>query len=181
MNEIYLKNEYFSQALAIERDQTLRYKKELSQLPHQLMVYCRVRNESCDEWTFLVKKLTSKQIFRIIENNRHIKEEFNQALFPLQFLLICLCLCNNILILIMFEKALALFFVSNILCIICLSIHGEFFIRDRPSVYYTLIIALFIVLFTIYLLFKVSDALLMIRHYRLVQENSKNLHQFWFD
>ena len=181
IKDIYSKNEYFSRELAIERDQILRYKKELSQLPHQLIFHCRVTNESCEEWNFLLKELNSKQIFRIIENNQHTKEEFHQVLLPLQYLLVCLCLFNNILILITYEKALKLFFFSNILCIICLSIYGEFFIKDRPSLSYTLIIALFIVLFTIFLLFKVFDTLLIIRHYRLFQENLKNLHQFHFD
>ena len=93
---------------------------------------------SCRRCIYLMAQLNSKHPFRRLENNNHVKHEYDDTLFPLQYFLIFICFINNISILMIFQKAFQLFSTSNFLIILCLCIYGELFIKDQPNVYYTI-------------------------------------------
>ena len=114
-------------------------------------------------------QISSDQISRIIDNNRHTKEAYNATLLPLQRLLIVLCLLNNLSLVLIFQRAYPWFLLSNLFLFLSLAIHGEFFIHHRPSVFYTLAIALIILLFTLLLLVKVFETSVIVRHYQTMK------------
>lgn len=63
-----------------------------------------------------------------------------------------------------------LFILSNLFAFISLCIHGEFFIADIPNVHYTLIVGICIFLFSIFVLFKIIIALIVILDYGIMKD-----------
>jgi hypothetical protein len=78
-------------------------------------------------------------------------------------------------IIFVFEKAIALFLLSNLLLTVCLSMDAKFFIRDCSSVFYTLANAMAILLFTIVLLLKVLQTLFTVEHYHKLRTSLRDV------
>lgn len=175
INEVYAKDDYFRQQLLIERERILRSKTEFDQFSRDLKLNYHENNISCRKCISLMRKIDSQQIFRILENNDHVKHEYDKMLLPLQSLLILICLLNNISIILIFDKAVQLFSLSNMLLILCVCIHAEIFIEDRPSTMYTLIIGCCILFFTLFFLFKVFRTFFNIGYYRVVKNTLEEL------
>lgn len=174
INEISSKDEGLRQQWLFKQEKILDQKRNLYKVLIDFKSTSDQRTKSCGKCFDLISKFYSKQLFGIYEKNQHIKEEYNQALLPLQYLSAFLCLMNNFLILIIFEKSLKFYFLSNVLLILCLCIYAEFFLPDQPNVFYTLFISWSIVLFTIYLLMKVFYMLLIIEHYQSMDHLRNN-------
>ena len=172
---IYSKDEYFHRELKIEKENIFQQKKQLEQLLDNWKSQRYSTDVSCRRCSSFVTQIDRQQIFRILDNQQHMKEEYNQTLFPLQFILIVLCLLNNIFIILIFENALQLFLLSNLFLTLSFGIYAEFFIQERPNVYFTLLIALFILLFTIFFLFQVIKTSIIIQHYQTARKIMTNV------
>ena len=171
INEISSKDGYLQQQWLFEQERIVDRKRNLPQFLNDLKSTSDQRTKSCFD---LISKFYAKQMFGIHEKNQHIKEEYNQTLLPLQYLLAFLCLMNNSLILIIFKRSLKFYFLSNIFLILCLCIYAEFFLPHQPNVSYTLYIGWSIFLFTIYLLMKVFSTLWIIEHYQSMDHLRNN-------
>ena len=68
-----------------------------------------------------------------------------------------------------FKEPTNFFIISKLFAFICLCISGEFFIKDKPNVYYTLIIGVSILLFSSILLIKILLTLLSITLYQMMR------------
>ena len=175
MNEVYLKNNYFRQKLEIERNEIHQYKEELNQMFSSRGEISGTTTNSCQHCFRLFEQIDRKRLCRFIERRQPIKAEYNETLEPLQHLLVLICLLNNMSIIVVYEKAFKLFFLSTIFNFICQFINAEVFIEDRPSVYYTLVNASLIISFTSYFLFKIVNTLVTIRHYQLIKNAPKTI------
>ena len=167
MIDIHSKSEYFHEQLQIEREEINRYQQELRELRDNT----GNNNIACKKcWSSLNYFDFDHIINHVLENNRRVKKSYNDTLDPLQHLLINICLLNTICIVIIFKKPSKLFYTSNLFTIICLFIHGEILIEDKPNVYYTLIVGVGIFLFSLFLLIKILITLLNILHYQRMKE-----------
>ena len=175
INEIYSKGEYFRRELQIEQDDIRHQKKEFAELFGDSERQGNPNDLSCRRCFSLISQIHIREIFRILDNQEYVKHEYNQSLLPLQSILIVLCLLNNLSIQFIFKQALKLFLLSNLFLLLCFGIYAELFIEDQPSVFYTLIIAVFILLFTISLLFHVAKTFVIIRHYQRMKKTFANL------
>ena len=175
ITDIYSKDEYFRRELQAEQENIRHQKKEFEQLLDDWKRQCNPNDLSCRRCYFLIHRINVRQIFRILDNQQHVKHEYDECLLPLQSVLILLCLLNNGLIIFVFENAIQLFLLSNAFLLLYLGIYAEFFIEDRPSVFYTLTIAVFILLFTLFLLFHVLKTFVVIRHYQMMRKTLRNV------
>ena len=166
MHQISTKAEYFDQQLLAERIEILQRKNEFNEFFDDFKSNWHKQNKSCQQCQTLFYQLNPKHILRLIDKNQPIKNEHDDILWSLHYLLVLLCLTNNFLVLFVFGKALEFYIFSNILLIISVGIYAEFFIEERPNVYYILVIAGLINLFTISLLFQAFNNLLAVRHYQ---------------
>lgn len=175
INDIYSKDEYFRRELRVEQDDIRHQKKEFAELLNDLERQRNPNDLSCRRCFSLISQIDIRQISRILDNQQYVKYEYDQCLLPLQSILIVLCLFNNLSIQFIFQQALKLFLLSNLFLLICLGVYAEFFVEDRPSVFYTLIIAVFIHLFTMFLLFHVLKTFVIIRHYQHMKKTLINI------
>ena len=166
INEISSKDEYLRQQWLFQQERIAEQKRNLRQFLNDFKSTSDQREKSCGKCFNRILTFYEKELFDIYEKNADIREEYNQTLLPLQYLLAFVCLLNNFSILIIFKNSFKLYVLSNILLIVCLCIYAEIFLPTQPNVSYTLFIAWSIILFTIYLLMKVLSTLLIIKHYQ---------------
>ena len=174
INDVYSKDEYFCRELQLERDNIERQKGEYKQIIDDLRSQYNP-NETCRRCFSAIYRIDMRHISRILDNQQPVKHEYDEFLFPIQSMLIFLCLLNNIFIIHIFQQALAFFLLSNALLLVLFGIYAEFFIGDRPSVFYTLFIAVLIHLFTIFLLFHILKTFIIIGHYQRMGKALENL------
>ena len=175
INEIYSKDGYFRRELQLEQNNIQHEKKEFQQMLDDLRRQRNPNDLSCRRCFFLSAHIDLRQIYRILDNHQHVKQEYDECLFPLQSMFVLLCLLNNALIIVIFDQASRLFLLSNAFLLLLFGIYAELFIQDRPSVFYTLVIAVLILLFTMYLLFQVFKTFVIIGHIRRMRNTSQNL------
>ncbi|CAF1521333.1 unnamed protein product [Adineta ricciae] len=168
INDVSSKDEYLRQQWLFEQEKIVNQKRNLQEFLNDLQSSSIQSEKPCKNCFTTILRWYSKEILNIYEKNRHVKEEYNQIVLPLQYLSSFVCLINNFLILITFKKSHRVYFLSNILLTICLCIYAEFFLPNEPSVSYTLFIAWSILIFTIYLLMKVFSTLFIIEHYQSI-------------
>ncbi|CAF3307494.1 unnamed protein product [Rotaria socialis] len=141
---VHSKHEYFTKELEMEREELNRFTKELRDLRSYYKHNIGRNDMTCQKCWFPILNLNLNYIVaHVLENNRHVKRSSNDALFPLQCLLIAICFLNTFCMTMIFKEPHKLFIISNLLVPICLSIDSEFFIRDSSSVYHTLKIVVF--------------------------------------
>lgn len=170
MIDIHSKHEYFREQLQIETEQMNRLKNDLLHLKHYYRDDVNKDDIICQKCILPVFDIDSDYIINhLLKNNLPIKKLYNDTLLPLQHLLILICLLNKIYMTMIFEKPIKLFLISSLFGIICLFIHGEFFIEDKPNVYYTLIAAIGVFLFSVFLLIKILLTLLNIIYYHTMK------------
>ncbi|CAF3868505.1 unnamed protein product [Rotaria magnacalcarata] len=168
--DIHSKHEYFREQLQIETEQMNRLKNDLLHLKHYYRDDVKKDDIICQKCMLPVFDIDSDYIInRLLKNNLPIKKLYNDTLLPLQHVLILICLFNTICMTMIFEKPIKLFLISSLFGIICLFIHGEFFIEDKPNVYYTLIAAIGVFLFSVFLLIKILLTLLNIIYYHTMK------------
>ena len=171
MKNVHSKHEYFNEHLKIERNELNTLKQKLIQLKEDAGKNIDTNDIVCHKCWYSIYRLDFDYILsHVLENNKHIKKSYNDTLTPLQYLLILICFINTISITVILKEPMRLFILSNLFVIINLGIQGEFFISDIPNVYYTLIIGIFIFLFSMFLLLKLMITLLMIVHYRIIED-----------
>ncbi len=170
MINIHSKHEYFSVQLQIEREQLDKFKNELIEQKSCYSNNIRKDDMTCQKCWWPVLDLNFNHIINhVLKNNKHIKRSYDDTLFPLQRLLIPICLFNTLCITIIFKEPIKLFLTSNLVTIICLCIYRELFIEDKPNVYYTLITGVGILLFSVFLLIKILLTLLNIIYYHILK------------
>ncbi|CAF4883741.1 unnamed protein product [Rotaria socialis] len=171
MVNIHSKHDYFKKQLQIEAENLNRFKQDLLRTQNDTLNH-KKNNQTCVQCWFLDLMLNYNYIFNyVLEKNRHIKKSYNDTLYPLQHLLILMSFFNTILIMIIFKEPIEIFFISNLFTITCLCLYGEFFIEDKPNVYYTLIIGVGLVLFYFYIRIKIILTLFNI----IVYQRMKNI------
>ncbi|CAF4522829.1 unnamed protein product [Rotaria sp. Silwood2] len=171
MENIHCKHEYFKKQLKIEREELNKLKDELVGLRYYYGHNVSKHDMTCQKCWFPILDLNLGYIINhVLENNKHIKKSYNDTLLPLQCLLIAICFLNTICIMMIFREPFKLFLTSNLFAVICLSIYGEIFIKDKPNVYYTLIIGVGILLFSLFLLIKILMTLLNIIYYQRMKD-----------
>ncbi|CAF0991224.1 unnamed protein product [Adineta steineri] len=170
MIDIHSKHEYFREQLQIETEQMNRLKNDFLRLKHYYRDDVNKDDITCQKCILPVFDIDSDYIINhLLKNNLPIKKLYNDTLLPLQHLLIFICLLNTICMTMIFEKPIKLFLISRIFRIICSFICGEFFIEDKPNVYYTLIAAIGVFLFSVFLLIKIFLTLLNIIYYHTMK------------
>lgn len=169
MNDLYLKNQYFKKHLLIEKETLNKYQQDLKRLSSTLRSNYDPKNLPCIRCSRLLGKLDDQQISRLLENNQHVKQEYDRALCPVQYLLVFICFVNSVFTTIIFEKPLIFFLLSNLFCIGCFCIHGEFFFGDQSLLISTVIIGTFICLFSVYLLIHAIITLVVIMNYHMMK------------
>ena len=174
LNEVSSKNEYVRQQWLFEHEKIVNQKRNLHEFLNNLKPPLNQSIKPCKKCFDSISRFYFEEILNIYEKNRHVKDEYDQIVLPLQYLSSFLCLINNFLILIIFKKYYKFYFISNILLILCLCIHAEFFLRNQPNISYTLFTAWSVVIFTIYLLIKVFSTLFIIEHYQLMDLQNNN-------
>lgn len=178
-NEILSKDEHLRKQWLNEQERISDQKRNLSRYLNDLQSTCvNLRKKSCANCFHSISMLYSAQLLGIYDKTQRTREEYRRTLLPLQYLSAFLCLMNNAWILFIFEKCAKLYIPSNILLLLCLWIHAEFFLPYRPSVAYTLFIAWSIMLFTTYLLLKLFSTLVIIDHYHLMDPFRNNDQEF---
>ena len=171
MIDIHSKHEYFNKELQIEKQKILRLKENIEELRDNHTFNIDINNKTCQKCSRWIDCFDFNYIINhVLENNRHIKSLYNDTLLPLQDLLIGICLLNTMCIVTIFKKAIKLFLISILLTILCLLIYAEVFIEDKPNVYYTLITAVTIFVFSIFLLMKIHLTLLNIIQYKKIKD-----------
>ena len=163
---IHSKHEYFDQQLSIET-------KEFNQLKDEFMefIHCYKNSASRYDRTCSVSRvwISDSHINYIIddvfENNRYIKRSYDDILSPLQYSLVFICLFNIFCMIIIYKNPTTYFCISILFAIICVWIQGEFQIEDKPNVYYTLVISVGILFFSVFLLIKILFILSNIMFY----------------
>jgi hypothetical protein len=167
MVDIHSKSEYFHEQLQTERQKMNRYQQEFRELRDNISN----KDIACQKcWSSLSYLDFDHIINHVLENHRPVKKAYNDTLDPLQQLLIFICLFNTICLVNIFKRPSTLFYTSHLFTIICLFIQGEIFIKDKPNVYYTLIMGVGIFLFSLFVLIKILITLLNILHYQRMKE-----------
>ena len=166
LNEIYSKKDYFRRELHLEQEKIDQQKRDFEEFFSGWNKQGYSNDVSCQRCSSLLSQIDRRQVFRIVKNQQHVKRQYHQTLFPVQSMLICLCLLNNLSIVFIFHRAIRLFILSNLLLLlVCLCIDAEFFLGAPPNVFFTLAIALSIMLFTIFLFFQVLKTSIIIQNY----------------
>jgi len=172
MIDIHSKHEYFNEQLQIERENLSKFKEELIKTEHYYRYNVSNDNITCLAcWSPIWELDFDYIINHVLENNRHIKQLYDDTISPLQRLLTLICCFNTMCVVIIFKKNhTSYFFTSSLFTTICVFIYGEFFIRDKPNVYYTLITGVGIFLFSCFLLIKILLTLLNVLHYQRMKD-----------
>lgn len=167
---IYCKHGYFDENLKIEREKLNRIKENIFQLKEEVGNNL-FKDRNCHKCWYSLWQLNYNSIYAYISsNNKPIKRSYDETLSPLQKLLMGLSYVNIHLMTIIYIKPCRLFFLSIFLAIVHLCIYSELFIDNTPSIFYTLTIGICIILFSIFLLFKIMIDLLMIVHYQSMKK-----------
>ncbi|CAF1450051.1 unnamed protein product, partial [Rotaria sordida] len=172
MLNVLSKHEYFNEQLQIENEKLNRFKQKIIDIESDHGYSIRKNDITCNKCSLHIWKLDFDYILNhIVENNRYIKKSYDDTLYPLQCILSLINCVNTICIMMIFKEPIKLFLISNLLTIICLSIYGEFFIENKPNVYYTLIFGVVLVLFSCILIIKILLTLFDI----IVYQRMKNI------
>ena len=175
MKEVCAKDEYFFKNLPVEKQRIRKYQEDLKRLSTHVMPQYDRNNIVCVQCDYALSTLDLRHIGRLIENNQHIKQEYYDVVHPCQHFFVLLCLLNTISMITIFKEPLKLFLLSNFLCIMCLWIRGEIIVDDQWILRASLILALFIFLFSFYLLFIMIKTLILVLNYQKMNNTpSKN-------
>ena len=94
VNDVYSKDDYFRRELQVEQDNIRHQKNEFEQLLDDVKRQLNPKKNndlSCRRCHYFIYQINSRQIFRILDNQQHVKHEYDEYLLPLQSMLILLC------------------------------------------------------------------------------------------
>lgn len=153
----------------MEKETTNKYKEDLIQLSNTLRSNFDPNNLSCIRCDHLLRKIDYGQISRVLGNNKHVKQEYDRILCPVQYLLIFVCFVNTFVIIMVFQKPLKFFLLSVSFAIGCFLVHGEFLLQDQSLLISTIILGVLIVCFSVYLSVHVVITLIVIANYQTMK------------
>mgnify|MGYP001122146697 CR=1 FL=1 len=170
MRDIYSQHEYFQENLKIERTKLNQLKEAVFRLRDDAKRNL-FNSQNCYECWFSLLQLDYNSIYSSMASQKQpIKTSFYEILSPLQKILIGLSLGNIHLIAMIYIKPNRLFAFSILLSVIHIFICMQLFLTDIPNVCYTLVIGIFLCLFSMVLLFRIIIDLLKITHYQNIKE-----------
>lgn len=171
IKDLQSKSEYFHYHLTIERNQLDQFKYEMKQLKIDAL-QCRERDKKYpfDNCYWISQPRFDSFLFYLVENNKHIHNEYSQMISPFQHLLIVLSFLNTTLIGLIWKQAIRHFLLSNFFALLILCINGQLVLSTNSNVHRILLIGLCLIFFSIWTLFKVIQTLSAIVHYRTIKE-----------